>query len=298
MGLMDKYSALWSVDNYKDTKEIILGRRANKETSSMESYNFPTGLTGSSGGNCPTQTLVDAYETTDGKSYNENGIYNAAAPYDNRDPRFEMTIAHNGTTGWPNWNEDALETYQNGANGEPLTGGTPTGYYLKKYCQGDIDLRDNSTKKSAYHTWITFRLGEFYLNYAEALFKYLDNPYLEDPEFGVSANEMVNMTRNRADVKMPDFPSDLNNNDWWKKYKNERMVELAFEGHRFWDVRRWKEANEHFKSIEEMKITKNGSGFTYNRTTVSRQWDDKMYFFPIPRTEIMKNTNLEQNPGW
>lgn len=304
MTLVDDYGSLWSVDNYKDTKELIFGRRANRETSTMESYNFPAGLTGSSGGNCPTQTLVDAYEMKEtGLRWNEQGSgYQADAPYEGRDPRFAMTIARNGETGWPTWNTEALETFQNGSNGEPLTGGTPTGYYLKKYCQGDIDLRDNSTKKVAYHTWITFRLGEFYLNYAEAMFNYMK---LEGKDkaadaladgFTMTANDAVNKTRQRAGIK--DFPNDMSNDDWWEKYKNERMVELAFEGHRFWDVRRWKEAGKYFTSIDEMKITKNGNDFSYTRKTVPRQWDDKMYFFPIPRTEIMKNPNLGQNPGW
>ncbi len=304
MTLVSDYSTLWSVDNYKDTKELIFGRRANRENSTMESYNFPAGLTGSSGGNCPTQTLVDAYEMKEtGLRWNEAGSgYQADAPYEGRDPRFEKTIARNGETGWPKWNTEALETFQNGSNGEPLTGGTPTGYYLKKYCQSDIDLRDNSTKKVAYHTWITFRLGEFYLNYAEAMFKYMElsgqskAAYVLADDFTMTANEAVNKTRQRAGIL--DFPSDMSNDDWWEKYKNERMVELAFEGHRFWDVRRWKEAGKYFTSIDEMKITKNGNDFSYTRKTVSRQWDDKMYFFPIPRTEIMKNPNLEQNPGW
>ena len=76
------------------------------------------------------------------------------------------------------------------------------------------------------------------------------------------------------------------------------MVELAFEGHRFWDVRRWKEGDKHFKSITEMKISKNADTYTYTRKTVNRQWDDKMYLFPIPQSERSKNPNLTQNPGW
>lgn len=77
------------------------------------------------------------------------------------------------------------------------------------------------------------------------------------------------------------------------------MVELAFEGHRFWDVRRWKEGDKHFKRIDEMKITKNEDGsFVYTRKTVDRTWEDKMYLFPIPQTELLKNTNLKQNAGW
>lgn len=113
----------------------------------------------------------------------------------------------------------------------------------------------------------------------------------------MSADEAINKVRARAG--MPDFPTTLSNDEFWTKYKNERMVELAFEGHRFWDVRRWKEADKYFKNIVQMKITKNSDGsFIYTRKNVSRQWDDKMYFFPIPITEILKDPNLEQNPGW
>lgn len=72
---------------------------------------------------------------------------------------------------------------------------------------------------------------------------------------------------------------------------------------RFWDVRRWKEADKFFKNIQEMKITKNDDGsFTYTRETVQRQWDDKMYLFPIPNDVMLKHEKYgqkwEQNPGW
>lgn len=302
MTLVPKYETLWAVKNYSDgIKEIIFGRRANRASSSAESYNYPAGLTGSKGGNCPTQTLVDAYEMTDGKPYGESELYSPSDPYINRDPRFELTIAHNGST-WPNWNTTPLQTYQGGLNGQPITGGTPTGYYLKKLCHGEIDLRDNSTYKSDNHTWVTFRLGEFYLNYAEALFKYLGGADKVSSEFvdkdgkQVSARKMASITRAR--VGMPEFPIDMTNEAFWTKYQNERMVELAFEGHRFWDVRRWKEADKFFTNIDVMKITDNGDSYTYNRETVTRMWNDKMYLFPIPRTEIMKNPNLTQNTGW
>ena len=304
MTLVPKYETLWAVKNYSDgIKEIIFGRRANRTTSSIESYNYPAGLTGSKGGNCPTQTLVDAYEMKEtGLRWDEEGSgYEANNPYEGRDPRFELTIAHNGSI-WPNWNETPLQTFQGGLNGQPITGGTPTGYYLKKLCHGDIDLRDNSTNKSDNHTWVTFRLGEFYLNYAEALFKYLGGADKESSEFvdkegkQVTARQMASKTRAR--VSMLEFPIGMANDDFWKKYQNERMVELAFEGHRFWDVRRWKEAEKFFTNIDVMKITNNGDSYAYNRETVTRMWDDKMYLFPIPRTEIMKNPNLTQNPGW
>lgn len=300
MKLIDDYAKLWTKNNYKDaTSEIIFGRRADRESSSMETSNFPAGLENCKGGNCPTQNLVDAYEMADGKPWDQSAFYDPANPYANRDPRLAATIAVNGETGWPAWNEAPLETFQGGANGEPVNGGTPTGYYLKKYCQGDIDPRSNSTNKSAYHTWITFRLGEFYLNYAEAVFRYLGSADATSAEFPLSAREAASRTRARKSVNMPPFPTGMSNDEFWTKYKNERMVELAFEGHRFWDVRRWKEADKYFRSITEMKITRQADGtFAYTRKEVARQWDDKMYFFPIPQADKLKNPNLGQNPGW
>lgn len=300
MKLIDDYAKLWTKNNYKDaTSEIIFGRRADRESSGMETSNFPAGLENCKGGNCPTQNLVDAYEMADGKPWDQSAFYAPANPYANRDPRLAATIAVNGETGWPAWNEAPLETFQGGANGEPVNGGTPTGYYLKKYCQGDIDPRSNSTNKSAYHTWITFRLGEFYLNYAEAVFRYLGSADATSAEFPLSAREAASRTRARKSVNMPPFPTGMSNDEFWTKYKNERMVELAFEGHRFWDVRRWKEADKYFRSITEMKITRQTDGtFAYTRKEVARQWDDKMYFFPIPQADKLKNPNLGQNPGW
>lgn len=130
-------------------------------------------------------------------------------------------------------------------------------------CQTAVDLRAGTASKT-YHSWITFRFGEFYLNYAEAVYKYLGSPYATDNEFTTSAVDAIKVVRTRAE--MPGFPQGMTNDAFWKKYQNERMVELAFEGHRFWDVRRWKEGDKHFKNIVEMKITKNGDDtYTYER---------------------------------
>ena len=159
-------------------------------------------------------------------------------------------------------------------------------------------MRDNSTNNSSRHTWITFRLGEFYLNYAEAAFRYLGSADATSAEFPMSAREAVNVIRSRSDVNMPEFPIGMSNDAFWAKYQNERMVELAFEGHRFYDLRRWKDGDK-LKSITEMKLTQNTDGtITYTRQVVNRTWDEKMYLFPIPQTEIMKNPNLTQNAGW
>jgi hypothetical protein len=314
MHLDKNYADLWSTKNYSDEdkkSEIIFGRRiygtagGSGEDNTLEKYNYPIGIEGgSSASNCPSQNLVDAYEMQkSGKGISETGSgYDAANPFDGRDPRLALTIAKNGDK-WPTASayKSVLQTYEGGINGEPLVGATPTGYYLRKLCHGDIDLRAKSKKKGDFHTWVTFRMGEFYLNYAEAVFKYLGSATATAADLPMSANAAIDKVRERAG--MPDFPADLDAASFWKKYTNERFVELAFEGHRFWDVRRWKEAPQHFTNIRESKITKNDDGtFTYKVETVTRQWDDKYYLFPIPVSVMLKHQQYgkawEQNPGW
>ncbi len=299
---LSSYDQLWGANSYQN-KEMIFLCRSQKESNSLEGYNFPIGVEGGKGGNCPTQTLVDAYEMqTTGKLWNEEGSgYSESSgsdPYANRDPRFALTIAKNGDTKWPSYNETPLQIYYGGVNGEPLSGATPTGYYLKKYCDASINLKASSSNKK-FHSWITFRLGEFYLNYAEAVFRYTGSveQALPGDRSPLTAREAVNIVRARAN--MPELRDEVRDPDmFWKRYKNERMVELAFEGHRFWDVRRWKEG-ELLKSVTFMKITRNSNGtYNYSRQERKRSWDDKMYLFPIPQSERMKNPNLYQNPGW
>jgi hypothetical protein len=140
-------------------------------------------------------------------------------------------------------------------------------------------------------------MGEFYLNYAEAVFKYLGSADATSAEFPMSASQAASKTRLR--VGMPAFNAGMSNDAFWAKYTNERFVELAFEDHRFWDVRRWKEAPKYFTYIKELKLTKEADGTISSKVkTVSRNWDDKMYLFPIPQNDILKNHNLTQNPGW
>ena len=312
MHLDKNYADLWDTKNYSDAEkksEIIFGRRIYGtatnagDDNTVERYNYPIGIEGgSSASNCPSQNLVDAYEMQkSGKGIHETGSgYNADNPFAGRDPRLAMTIAKNGDK-WPAAYKTALQTYEGGINGLPLVGATPTGYYLRKLCHGDIDLRAKSKKKGDFHTWVTFRMGEFYLNYAEAVFKYLGNATATTSDLPMSANAAIDKVRERAG--MPDFPSNISAGDFWKKYTNERFVELAFEGHRFWDVHRWKEAPTYFKNIRESKITKNDDGtFSYRIETVTREWNDKYYLFPIPVSVMLKHQQYgkawEQNPGW
>ena len=147
---------------------------------------------------------------------------------------------------------------------------------------------------------MTFRLGEIYLDYAEAAFRATGSYTAVPAGCELSALQAVNMIRQRPGVNMPALPSTLSNDEFWEKYKNERFVEMCFEDQRFFDVRRWKEGDEYFKKVKELKITKNDDGsFTYRPDYQDREWDNKMYLFPIPEEDILKSKgNMIQNPGW
>ena len=291
---LSAYGSLWGHDAFFNPELIFgLGRGENN---SFEMANYPVGVENGSSGNCPTQSLVDQYEYQDnGETFGQRypGNINLAAedPYEGLDPRFALTVVKNGDE-WPTngSQKKAIETFTGGFNAAPKYGATPTGYYLKKYVDGScVTTADNQTTRR--HTWILFRLAEIYLDYAEAVFHATGSA--DDPTYGMTANEAVNVLRNRADIQMPPFTED--GEAWVKRYERERLVELAFENHRFWDVRRWKKGPQYFKSVQVASIS---SSLQLTRTTVNRQWDDKYYFYPIPQSELKKNPHLTQNPGW
>ena len=140
-----------------------------------------------------------------------------------------------------------------------------------------VTTADNQVTRR--HTWILFRLAEFYLDYAEAVYNATGSA--NDATYGMTANEAINVLRNREDIQMPAFTED--GEAWVKRYERERLVELAFENHRFWDVRRWKKGAQYFKNIQVATLSSN---LMLTRSNVSRQWDDKYYFYPIPQSEL------------
>jgi hypothetical protein len=284
---------IWSNANASlASKQLILEARDGSNTNGFESRNFPIGVEGGNTGNCPTQNLVDAFEMTDGSSFDWNNPAHTADPYANRDPRLGKTVFYNGAnfTG-----STKIETFTGGNNALPINGATSTGYYLKKYVNVTITVAPtNPTKKT--HNWILFRYAEILLNYAEALNEW-QGPDYKDATFTLSAKEAVNLVR--AQASMPAF-TESDKAAFRERLRNERRVELAFEDHRFWDLRRWKIASNP-TVLFGVNITKDAltSALTYTKTTVeSRVWQDKMYLFPIPQSERFKNTNLNQNTGW
>ena len=277
MKLTSDYGSLFQKDNWQNSEECIFVRRIVSASNTFEKYNFPIGLENAGGGNCPTQNLVEAYEEGD--------------------IRLEATVAQNGEQ-WPN---NTLETFIGGANGQPIAYATPTGYYLKKYVNKSLTIGASNATTERHH-WVIFRLGEFYLNYAEAMLNYTGGGYETASGLSMTAAQAVNVVRTRA--KLANIATDLSASQFAERLENERFVELAFEGHRFYDLRRWKKAGDaKYRTIKTMQITKNADGtFNYNVQTDAQTrsyWDDKMYLFPIAQSEILKSGGaLTQNPGW
>lgn len=291
--LDNDYKNLFGATN-NQSAEVILCRPEGK-TTHFEAANYPIGVEKGSGYTCPTENLVSAYEMSDGSSFDWNNPAQATNPYKNRDPRLEMTVVFNGMQ-WPA--KIPVETYHGGRNGQPLLNATTTGYYLKKYLNNKVIFEAGKNTNSFDHNWILFRYAEILLNYAEAMAEAYGPDQVVSP-FTMTAREAVNLVRSRKNVKMPDFPTGMSKADFLARLRNERRVELAFEGHRFWDLRRWKALDE-MKDIYKVNIEKQADGtLTFTKEKLSTyDITDKMYFYPISNSERYKNTNLKQNPGW
>lgn len=293
--------------NNRGSKELIFERRQGNSFS-FERANFPKGFDEANGNaTCPSQNLVDAYQTTDGYDVVLDGngqwsapgstVFNPMNPYDMRDPRLLQTVLVNGKK----WKGTTVETFNGGAHGFPLADATPTGYYLQKYVRQDVDIAGSNAAPKE-HVWVLFRLAEIYLNLAEAMNEAFGPNELPDG-YIMDAVAALNVVRTRAAVKMPQI-SNVTTDELRSLIINERRVELAFEDHRFWDIRRWRlhdsdNPNKISEDIYGVVITKNDDIFNYSEKLVdNRIWDDKMYLYPIPYNEININPNLTQNPGW
>ncbi|MCK9412542.1 MAG: RagB/SusD family nutrient uptake outer membrane protein [Prolixibacteraceae bacterium] len=281
---------------------FLLGSAFNKEVifecrrgalNSFEAANYSIGFNGGRTGTCPSQNLVDAYEMKDGTAFSWSNPAQAADPYLNRDPRLALTVVLNNAT----FNGRKIELWEGGKDGLPLDRASKTGYYLSKYVVQNLDLTKNQT---SYHQWLNFRLAEMYLNYAEAMNEAFgpDNKSI----YTLTAREAVNLVRARAGVVMPAFPLGMAADQFRTRLRNERRVELAFEDHRYWDVRRWGIGSSVLGGdIKGVKIAMvDPTHFTYTPYLIeTRTYNSKMDLYPIPEDEVVKSKgNLAQNPGW
>lgn len=264
-------------------KEYIFVRRY-PSNSNFEKSNFPVSY-GGKGGTNPSQNLIDDYEMLDGTAFDWSDPVKAAHPFENRDERLLATVLMNGVL----FKGKRIATYPGGADAMPNPNATKTGYYLRKFLNENVNIQTGGGSDG--HVVPLFRLAEIYLNYAEALNEY--DP--TNPDIAVYLNKI------RERVSLPDVPSGLTQEQMRTLIHHERRVELAFEEHRFWDVRRWKVASSTLGApVKGVKITQDDAGnFTYSPVQVEqRVFQPKMYWYPIPQSEVLKLHHWEQNKGW
>ena len=287
---LDTYANLFKSKNY-NSKEVILCRPTGT-SKTFEQANYPMGVTGGNTTTCPTENLASAFEMKDGRAFDWNDPTMKANQYKDRDPRFYLTIVHNGML-WPA--KKAVDISEGGANGLPLTNATTTGYYLRKYVDNSISFEAGSTTAATHHNWILFRYAEVLLNYAEAMIHVNGNCDYKDATYTMSAREALNAVRKRAGI--PEVAA-CSQDEFLMRVKHERRVEMAFEGQRFWDLRRWKNLDET-KNIYAVRITHHDGVLSYEKTLLSeRSVSNKLYFYPIANVELFKNKKLVQNSGW
>lgn len=259
----------------------------------LEISNAPNGF-GGWGGNVPLQNFVDAYQMNNGKSIDDaSSGYNPQDPYKNRDPRFYMTVLTNDAAYRGNTVQSFVPGGKDSKDGPSNWNTSKTGYYLKKYMNDALPI-DNPWDIAGTQPWIYFRYAEILLSYAEA-----QNEAAGPDQ---SVYDAVNAIRKRTGVGMPALPTGLSQAQMRDAIRKERQIELAFEEHRYYDVRRWKIANvtENVPAYG-MDVTKNGSTYTYTRKEAlsGRHFEDKHYFLPIPRAEILASGGkLTQNAGY
>lgn len=314
------------VDSYRQlfvktyNKEVLFAR--NNGANQMITFSgYPRSQSGW-GSLAPIQALVDAYEMADGSTpilgYKDDGtpIVNEESgyvegpiltklkgkyypskvdtTYTNREPRFYASINFTGQLGYDNKPFDFQAGKKDGYVSTSGENFCKTGYLQKKYV---LDGANPQTGRVENSTWIFFRLGEIYLNYAEAL-----NESKAAPSDGDDIYKYVNLIRERAGL--PELPSGLTKEEMRKKIQHERRIELAFENHRFFDVRRWLIAGTtqagkiYGMDIKSIPTASNPLVF-YTRTEIEeRIFDPRHYLFPIPQGDIDKNRKIIQNPGW
>lgn len=235
----------------------------------------------------PTEDLVSAYQMADGRDFDWTDPVMAANPYSGREPRFYASILYNGCQ----WKGQTLYTYEGSTDGYALGGGTTcTGYYMRK-------LFDEALPKNGMRsTDLTY----YYMRYAEVLLIYAEAMAQQDGGLKEALNALNEI---RARVDLPAVSASTKT-EFMKLLRRERMIELAFEGHRFWDLRRWGLGTTvlngtHMKGVKPTKV---GDNFEYQLVDCdggsTRVYLEKYNRFPILLGELQQNTSCEQFDEW
>lgn len=305
-GLEDSYSDAWGKSIADGNNEAILQYvfdRANDVTHSFDFYYTPGGdyyFFGETGGGYayPTQEMVESYEYAGGGQVDwspwHSDAVSAKPPYDKLEPRFAATILYNGSA----WKGRTIEPYVGGRDGwfawkleqEPK-GRTCTGYYLRK---GVDETHDVIHQPGGVQPVTILRYAEVLLNKAEACYRL----NLES-----EANDAVRKIRTRVGLAYtPKSGSEL-----WSAIRQERKVEMAYEGLSYWDLRRWGVAHKNYPEglsgyqQHGLKVEKTDEGFSYSYVSVdekNRNFPSRLYRFPLPESELSSNGKVSQFSEW
>ena len=296
--LVDNYADAWKGNN----KEAILEFDYNKDSGpnhTFDQYYVPQcdgydfGALGT-----PTQEMVESYEYADGSGFPDWSTWHTAEgttatpPYDKLEPRFKATILYNGAT----WKGRTIASYVNGTDGWAAwktdakpEGRSTTGYYLRKLVD---ETHSFTSVQASTQPWTEIRYAEVLLNHAEACY------HLSG--YADKANKDIKDIRNRVGLPY----SDKSGEDLMKAIRQERKVELAYEGHYYWDMRRWRLSATAFTGIRlhGLKIEQNANG-SFNYIYVEcddkdRNFPTKMYRFPMPQAELDNNGAVTQYAEW
>lgn len=259
----------------------------------------------------PTQNLVDAFPMANGYPIKEAGSgYNEQDPYKNRDPRLSLYIAYDGSVYGPygtvlNTSIDK-SSKEDGLN-VSTTIPNRTGYVMRKMVieQTEPDRSKDPKSKGSkgvtgkHHMWARIRYTEMYLAFAEAANEAY-GPTAASPS-GYSAYDVIKAIRKRGGIVNDEYLESIKSDkDKMRELiRNERRIELCFEGHRFWDLRRWKaNLNEPVKAMQIKTVNGKKTYTVIDVANEVRAYQDYMYYGPLPESEILKWSNLLQNDGW
>lgn len=261
----------------------------------------------------PTHNFIKNYGMANGLPIDdpESG-FNPADPWTGRDPRFYVDIIYDGvrlvdnaTAAAAKANEFAQLSnngfHRNGTTASAGVAGSVTGYFYKKWTPRGCNPWDNRWGNfQSYHPII--RLADVYLMYAEAVVNGYGTPASKSDAIALTATDAVNVIRNRAQLPNLTAKYIASKDAFMKQIIRERAVEFAFEGHRFFDLRRWNiSGNPEYLDKTAVDFDRGANGKPANireRTVVTRVFDKKHNWLPFQLKDVRLYEAFPQNPGW
>lgn len=299
----------------------ILWRESRSKDSNQEERNFPPSMFGLGRVN-PSQNLVDAFPMRSGRPITDpNSGYDPQNPYANRDPRLDDDIVYNGmqfgaagniviTGNYSDPNPDPDKDKNNGTiDNLNQDNATRTGYYMKKLLRNDVSTTNGFSRQD--HIYPRIRYTEIFLAYAEAA-NDAWGPKADPTGIGFTAYDVIKKIRERAGLATDFMGLPLPEGDAYLEecannqakmtdlIRNERRIELCFENKRFWDLRRWLLPIDETVNGISIDLNAKTGELTYTVFPVDeRKFDSSFqYYGPIPKSEVLKWSNLKQNKGW